>query len=92
MNRGWILVVAASALVACNKPDSSGANPAASTPASSAAPSAAALAMQPPVNAQGDVVDPTLPSAAEAESTNDITASTYKKDLDGLDKEIAGLK
>lgn len=99
MKRAWILIAATAALLACNKSDKSEATPAASATAvasaesaASAAPTAAAVATKPTLNAQGDIVDPTLPAAAEAENTSDITAGTYKKDLDSLNKEIADLK
>jgi hypothetical protein len=37
-----------------------------------------------------DVVDPTLPAAAD-QNTSDITASTYEQELDSLDEEVADL-
>lgn len=96
MKRAWILIAATAALVACNKSDKADTTPAASTTAAASAappaPTAAAVATKPTFNAQGDVVDPTLPAPADAENTSDITASTYKKDLDSMNKEIADLK
>jgi hypothetical protein len=97
MNRGWILAAFLGSLVACNKP-SADAPPAASAassstaalPAASAAPSPAAAADQPAANAQAEGVDPSVAPAVE--DTSDITAATYKKELDTLDKEIAALK
>jgi hypothetical protein len=95
MNRGWILAAVLGSLVACDKP-SADAPPTASAASSStaaaasAAPSPAAAADQPAANAQAEGADPSVAPAAE--DTSDITAATYKKELDTLDKEIAALK
>jgi hypothetical protein len=94
MNYRWLFLATAVSFVACNK-SSDSAGPAASAASSAETkPSNTAPAPQPVASAQaqGELAEPSLPSAEEAENTSDITASSYKKDLDGLEKEIIGLK